>query len=252
MVFMLPILLIHGFPFDGSMWRAQREFLESAAGGGLTVITPDLPGFGASAEPVPREPSMEEYAEAVHRVMHEHGAGRFIVGGMSMGGYVVFPLLRAYPNHVAAVMLIDTRAEADAPDARANRLKAIEDIRAMGNTTKLIHGLLPRLVGVKAGAEVQQNLRAMMASQLPEAVIAAQTAMASRRDQTDYLPAIRVPTLIVVGDQDVITPPAVARGMREKIPGSQLVEIPDCGHMSPVEAPEALNAAIRDFAMTVN
>lgn len=250
----LPIILIHGFPFDGSMWQAQTDGLASAAGGGLTVLAPDLPGFGAALEPPPEQPSMEGYARAIHAVVQEHG-GRCIVGGLSMGGYVLLELLRSFPGDVAGAMLIDTRAEADTVEGRGNRLKSIADIRGAGagpgSTARLIQGMAPRLLAKTASAAVQQKMRAMMSRQSAGAVMAAQTAMANRRDQTDLLSQIRVPTLIVVGEQDIVTPPAVAQGMRDRIAGSQLVEIANAGHMTPLEAPEAVNAAIRDFAASV-
>jgi pimeloyl-ACP methyl ester carboxylesterase len=150
---------------------------------------------------------------------------------------------------------MDTRAEADTVEVRGNRLKSIADIRGAGvgpgSTAGLIQGMVPRLLAKGASAAVREKMRAMMARQSAGAVMAAQTAMAKRRDQTDFLSQIRVPTLIVVGDQDSVTPPAVARGMRDRIAGSQLVEIANAGHMTPLEAPEAVNAAIRDFAATV-
>jgi len=255
---MLPILLIHGFPFDGTLWLHQTQFLRSPAGGSLTVIAPDLPGFGPDPAPPPAPATIDAYAQALQAVMLQHGGGRFIVGGLSMGGYILLALLRAFPSHIAAAMLIDTRAEADTPEARANRLQSIDDIRAAqregagpGSTAKLIDTMLPRLLGQNTPPAVQQSLRTMMARQSPAAIIAAQAAMAARRDHTDFLPHIEVPTLIVVGDQDVSTPPAVAHAMRDKIPNSQLVEIPNAGHMTPLEAPDALNSAIRDFAMTI-
>src|SRR5262245_8714444 len=134
---MLPIVLIHGFPFDGSMWRAQEEFLSSPEGGGYRVLAPDLAGFGPSPQtpaPDPATASMEGFAEEIHRLIAREG-GKAIVGGLSMGGYVLLSLLRSYPHDVAAAMLIDTRAQADTPEVRANRLKSIENVKANGTGT---------------------------------------------------------------------------------------------------------------------
>jgi pimeloyl-ACP methyl ester carboxylesterase len=247
---MLPIVLIHGFPFDGSMWRAQEEFLRSPPpqGGGYRVLAPDLPGFGPRSQtpaPDPAIASMEGFAGEIHRLIAREG-GKAIVGGLSMGGYVLLALLRLYPQDVAAAMLIDTRAQADTPEVRANRLKSIDDVKANGTGT-LMEGLMGRLVAKTAATTAMDQVRANMARQSPQAVIAAQSAMSRRRDQMDLLPQIAIPALIIVGTEDVITPPQAARDMHDRIPHSRLVEIPGAGHMSPLEKPAAVNEAIKAF-----
>ena len=160
-------------------------------------------------------------------------------------------LLRAYPGDVAGAMFINTRAEADSAEARAKRLKSIEEVKASG-TGGLVEAMMGRLLGKNPTAGLQAEMRRLMSRQSAAAVIAAQSAMARRRDQTELLPRLKVPALIVAGAEDAVTPPAVARGMHALIPGSRLVEIPGAGHMTPLEAPEALAVAIRDFAAGVN
>ena len=239
---MAPILFIHGFPFDGTMWDHQRD-------AGFPMLAPDLPGFGKSTAPSPASPSIEAYADAVLQIIRQQKE-KPIVAGLSMGGYILLALLRQHAAELAGAILIDSRAEADTPEARANRLNSIEDIRAHG-TANVINGLMARLLAPNATDAVKAETRAIMERQSPTAVIVAQSAMANRRDQADLLPQLKLPTLIIVGEKDIMTPPSAARAMHAAIPGSQLIEIPDAGHMSPMENPPAVNAALREFAAKV-
>jgi pimeloyl-ACP methyl ester carboxylesterase len=248
----LPIILLHGFPFDGGMWERPVELLQAPEGGGLHVLAPDLPGFGAAPlvpAPAADRASIESFAEDVHQLIRHRG-GRAVVGGFSMGGYILLALLRAFPRDVAGAMFISTRADADSPEARAIRLQSIEGVRTKG-TAGLVETMIGRLLGPNPKPELKQKMRELMSRQSAEAVIAAQSAMARRRDQTDLLPELRVPALIVAGAADVVAPPAVARGMQGLIRGSRMVEIPDAGHMTPLEAPEAVAAAIQEFVKTI-
>ncbi len=256
---MLPIVLIHGFPFDGAMWQAQAEYLRSPAGGERTVLTPDLAGFGESpsaAAPGAGEASVEAYAQQIHRVIEEYArsngmaSAQAIVGGFSLGGYVVLSLLRQFPGDVAAAMLIDTRADADSPEGRAARQQSIEEIQKNG-TGGICHAMLLRLVRTNAPPEVKQRVRGIMAKQSAAAMIAAQSAMAKRRDQTDLLPALAIPVLIVVGAEDAITPPSLPLAMQSHIPHAMLVQIAAAGHMTPMEQPESVNSAIGSFLATL-
>jgi pimeloyl-ACP methyl ester carboxylesterase len=236
---MRTILFIHGFPLDATMWNHQRN-------AGFPMLAPDLPGFGGSTSPPPEPPTIEAYADYVWEVIGQQKE-KPIVAGLSMGGYVLLALLRKHAAGVAGAILIDTRADPDSPEARANRLKAIDDVRANG-TGNVINGLMGRLLAPGATEAVKHETREIMERQSAAAVVAAQTAMANRRDQTELLPQLKLPTLIIVGEKDAITPPPLARAMHAAIPGSRLAEIPGVGHMSPMEAPEAVNAVLRDFA----
>lgn len=245
---MLPIILIHGFPFDGSMWREQAAFLRSPEGGARAVFTPDLPGFGpgpADPAPAPESASIEFYAAWIHRRIADIG-GRAVVGGLSMGGYILFSLLRQFPQDVAAAIFLDTRHDADSPEARENRKKSIEEVQKNGPGA-IAEGLLPRLVGTNATPALKQTMLSIMQRQSAAAIIAAQIAMAARRDQTDLLPQIHVPVQIIVGAQDAITPPSVALAMQGHIPQSMLVQIAGAGHLSAMEQPGAVNTALRAF-----
>jgi len=250
---MLPIVLIHGFPFDSGMWREQAAFLR---GKGHTVVTPDLPGFGGTP-PLPRErTSMEAFAGVVHEEIAKVGR-KAIVGGLSMGGYVLLALLRDYPESVAAAMLIDTRADADSAEAQANRLKSIEEIEKNG-PGKVVEGMMGKLFGKQPTEAVKGEVKGMMERQKAgvggggwEGMANALWGMAKRRDQTDLLPELRVPVLIVVGAEDGITPPSVALKMQSLMPQGMVVQIAGAGHMSPMEQPAAVNRAIETFLATV-
>jgi pimeloyl-ACP methyl ester carboxylesterase len=186
----------------------------------------------------------------IHRLIHEIG-GRAIVGGFSMGGYILLALLRAYPQDVAGAMFISTRADPDSPEARANRLKSIDAVHAHG-TAGLIETMIGKLLGPNPSPPRINEMRTVMSRQSPTAVIAAQTAMSRRHDQTDLLPQLNLPTLIIAGAQDAVSPPSVAQAMAAKLPHCRLVEIPNAGHMTPLEAPEAVADAIRDFANSIS
>lgn len=251
---MTPILLIHGFPLDSSMWTAQAAFLRSPAGGSHDVLTPDLPGFGkdspAGPAPAREKASIEAFAEHIHTLIHEKCGGKAIVGGFSMGGYILLALLRDYPDDVVAAMFLDTRADPDTADARMTRLKSIEEVQKNGPAS-VFETMLPRLLSKRPSETVKKHVRAIMDNQSPAAVIAAQSAMAKRRDQSDLLPELKIPVLIVVGAEDAITPPSVALAMQSHMPHAMVVQIVSSGHTSPIEQPDAVNGAIRAFLSTV-
>lgn len=240
-----PIVLIHGFPLDSGMWDPQASALRAK---GYQVLTPDLPGFG-QAPPGNSLPSMESFAEDIHRLINLHG-GKAVVGGLSMGGYVTLALLRDFPENVAAAMLFDTRADPDSAEARQNRLQSIEQMKADG-PGKLIDTLLGKLLSKHARPPLTECLRGLMQRQRVETIIAAQQAMARRHDQTDLLAQLKIPLLLVVGAEDGITPPSVAMALHNHVPHSMLVQIAHAGHMSNLEQPERVTAAIETFLATV-
>jgi 3-oxoadipate enol-lactonase len=245
---MLPIILVHGFPLDASMWKNQAEYLRSR---GHTVITPNLPGFGGTPH-LPREgSSMQSFADEVHRVILQHG-GRAIVGGFSMGGYVLLALLRQHRESVGAAMFIDTRAEADAPAARETRLQSVEEITRTGSTSGIVETMLGKVMGKRPAPGVKEQVRAIMERQPPEAVMHAQLAMATRRDETELLATLTMPVLIVVGAEDAIAPPSVALAMQSHMTHAMVAQIVSAGHMAPMEQSAAVNTAIETFLATVH
>ena len=238
------VVLLHGFPFDRSMWREQLE----ALGGEFRVVAPDLRGLGET--PLGDDVvSLEAMAEDVAALLDELNLGRVVLGGLSMGGYVAFEFFRKFPERVRALVLADTRPQADTEDGRRTREENAQRALKEG-MAPIVETMLPKLLSAgtrERGGEVLERVRAMMLDTNPEGAAAALRAMAGRRDQTDLLPSVGVPTLIVVGSEDSITPPSDAEGMNAKIEGSRLVVIEGAGHVSNVERPEEFNRALVEF-----
>jgi pimeloyl-ACP methyl ester carboxylesterase len=237
-----PLLLVHGFPLDRSLWKEQVALREVAR-----VISFDLPGFG-EAPPPEGPPSMAAYADAVVAILDAARLERAALCGLSMGGYVLFELWRRHPERVDRLVFCDTRADADPPAGKQARLAAIEQVR-LGRRANLLDGLAPRLLAATSLAKphIVEVVRMMGRRSSDAGLIAALRALHDRPDSTPTLRTVRAPTLVVVGAQDALTPPAVARVIHEGIAGSALVEIPDAGHLSPLENPGAFNAALREF-----
>ncbi|WP_428937350.1 alpha/beta fold hydrolase [Fontivita pretiosa] len=239
-----PIVLVHGFPLDGRIWEAQLESLSDR----YRVIAPDLRGFGQSISSEPF--TIESLADDLHALLRAIGALPAIVAGLSMGGYVALAFARKYPADLRALGLIDTRAEADAPAAREARDKMIELVRTHG-TRAVAEQMFPKMLAeqtLHGRQDIAHRLRRIMESQPPRTVEYALAAMRDRPDFTSDLPSIAVPTLIIVGEHDVITPPAVAEAMSKQIRNPTLVVIRRAGHLAPMEQPEDVTTAIRRFA----
>ena len=238
------LVLLHGFPFDRSMWRGQSRDL----GERCRVIAPDLRGLGETPLGY-AEVTMGEMAEDVAALLDALGVERAVLGGLSMGGYVAFEFFRRFPRRVRALVLADTRPQADADDARRTREETARRALADG-MEPIADSMLPKLLSASTRErepEVVGRVRAMMLGTSPEGAAAALRAMAARRDQTDLLSSIDVPTLIVVGVEDAITPPSDAEAMAAKIKGARLVRIEGEAHLSNVERPEEFNRALGDF-----
>ena len=239
----VPVLFVHGFPLDRAMWRHQLAGLSR-----WKRIAPDLRGMGESSGGA-EESSMGRYADDLVAVLDAVGVGQAVVCGLSMGGYIVFELLRRYPERVRAAVLCDTRPQADTPEARRNRdeLAALATERgtdAVGE--RMVPGLLAPAT-VADQPEVMTQCRDMARRCSVTGVVGALRAMRERPDSTPLLGAIRVPTLIVVGAEDRVTPPAVADAMAKAIPGARYAVIPGAGHVSPLEQPLATSRALTDF-----
>jgi len=239
-----PLLLLHGFPFDRSMWREQAR----ALGDVCRVIAPDLRGMGET--PLGGgETTMSEMAEDAAALLDELNVGGAVVGGLSMGGYVALEFVRRFPERVRALVLADTRAQGDTEDGKRTREETAQKALRDG-MAPIADAMLPKLLAAstrEGRPDVVERVRAMMLRTKPEGAAAALRAMAARRDQTDFLSSIDAPTLIVVGGEDSITPPADSEAMRAKVEGSRLVVVEGAGHMSNVERPEEFNRALGDF-----
>jgi len=241
----LPVLLLHAFPLNSSMWEQQTESLSDR----FRFIAPDLTGFGGSDAPEGRDGySMERWAAEIEALVTELGLDRVVLVGLSMGGYLSFELLRRMPERFSALVLADTKAEADPPEGVEKRTKQQEMVEG-GGRDDLIEALTGALLGEatrEKKPDVVDKVRSLMDN--PAAgFVGGLEAMKKRPDSTGELSGIRIPTLIIVGENDGVTPPDAARAMHEHIGGSRLVVIPEAGHLSNLEAPEAFTGALAEF-----
>jgi YbgC/YbaW family acyl-CoA thioester hydrolase len=241
------LLLIHGFPLDRSMWAHQVATLAR-----WRRIAPDLRGCGYSEAPE-HGYAMAAYADDLVRLLDRLRVERAVVAGHSMGGYVTFELLRRHRERVMGLILVDTRADPDTPDGRKGRDALIEVARTQGPAAVAEH-LLPRLLGrstQRTQPQVVERVREMARRAPVPGIIGALTAMRDRADSTPHLGAIDVPTLVVVGEEDELTPPAMARQMTSAIPSAAMTTIPGAGHLAPLEAPTAVSRVIAEFLEAV-
>ncbi|MBC8109353.1 MAG: alpha/beta hydrolase [Anaerolineae bacterium] len=240
------LVLVHGFPLDSRMWdRALNDPL-----GNTRVITPDLPGFGKSSTDRPF--TMHSLAEDLSQFLSCINANNCVLGGFSMGGYVALAYAKKFPKTLRGLMLIDTRAEADSAEGKEKRNKMIQTVRTSGSRA-IAEAMLPNMVTKEHASDpsIAKPLSEMMESCSPTTIEYALTAMREREDQTAFLPSIAMPTLLVVGEDDAITPKSAAEAMNKAIPRSQLVVIPNAGHVSPMENPQAVDRAIRQFVASI-
>ena len=224
---MADIVLLHPFPVDHTFWDEVAPVLEAA---GHRVSAPDLPGFGA--RPEEHGWTMDDEAD---RLASEVPAGATVVG-LSMGGYLALALLARHPRVVGALVLADTRAEGEPPEGLGTRRAAAEGLRASG-TGPFLEAFIPRAMWPGAAPAAVARLTEMAGAQSAGAMADATMAIAGRTDHAALLPAIRVPTLVVVGEHDAVTPPAVATAMAASIPGARLAVMGGAGHMTALEHP---------------
>lgn len=239
-----PVVLLHGFPFDRSMWRGQVEALR----GEFRVITPDLRGHGESGL-ADGPATMEEMARDVAALLDGLGIGRAVVGGLSMGGYVTLAFCRLFPERVSALVLADTRAQADTEEGKRTREENAERALREG-MEPIASSMIPKLLTAAAAAErpgVLESVRRMILRTRPEGAAAALRGMALRRDQTDLLTLITAPTLVIVGGEDGLTPLEDARLIQGRVRDSRLAVIEEAAHLSNLERPGEFNSALLDF-----
>lgn len=241
----LPLVWLHGFPVDQGMWQPQLDALSDR----YRVLAVGLTGFGGSSA-FPGTPSLAQMADDVATFLIGLGITTPVVlGGLSMGGYVALAFARQHASRLKGLILADTRAEPDGAEARANRDKMAETARQQGGAA-VIEQMLPKLLGPVATQdrpELATLLRRLAIAQPRESIAAALLAMRDRPDATPGLAAIKVPTLVLVGDDDKITPPTSAQALAQQISGATLVTLPQAGHMSNLEQPDAFNTAVRQF-----
>lgn len=244
---MIPLVLLHAFPLDATMYVEVADTFEGP------LLTPDLVGFGGVPLPA-AEPSLDVYADRVVRELDAAGLDRVVLGGTSMGGYTAMAICRLHPERVAGLALIDTKATADTSEAAAGR-RAMAQTMVDGVTTDpLVQNVLPKLLGattVSTRPDVTERVRGWVRDANPAAAAWAQRAMADRPDSLDTLREMSVPSLVVVGDEDVLSPPADAGVMAAALSDCELVLIPKVGHLTPVEAPAAVTAALQGLMVRV-
>ena len=235
------LVLVHGYPLDGAMWSGVARTLAAR----FRVLKPDLPGRGEN--PAAASGDIESYADFLEALV-EAFPSPVGVAGFSMGGYVTLALLRRRPENVRAVAFVDTRAEADDAEGQKKRDEAIATVRSDG-VAKIADGMVPRLLSEAAlgNRDLVERVRRVILRQKPETVASDLSAMRGRRDSTDLLAGLGRPALVLVGEKDTLTPPALSERMAAAIPGAKLVTIPGAGHLAPMERPGAVAAALGEF-----
>ncbi len=241
--FGVPLVLLHAFPLSSVMWDAQR--------GGLSreceVITVDQRGFGESAAPDAFDglaPDLTVAADDLAALLDQWGVGEFVLGGLSMGGYVAMNFLRRHADRVRGLLLANTKASADPPEAAENRRRIADAVEQAGTSDLLLTEVAPKLLSDTADPDVVRHVDDLVRAAAPNAVAWAQRAMSVRRASFDVLTALSVPVLVIAGDADVLTPVTEAEAMATAAADCELVVLPEVGHLSNMQAPREFNAAV--------
>jgi 3-oxoadipate enol-lactonase len=243
-----PVVLLHSFPCDHEFWTPIAAALDSR----YRLILPDLRGHGDSE--IGEGPAlMAKHANDIARVLDAVGIGKAAFIGCSIGGYILFEFWRRFRTRVTALALCDTRPQADTPEARSNRLQAAAKVLEQG-IEPFLETMIPKLMGrttLATRPDLVEGARAMMRKMSAEDINQVQQGMAARPDSVADLKTINVPTLIAIGEEDVLSTVADGELMRQNIAGSQLKVIPKAGHYAPWEQPEAVGTILRQFLDSV-
>lgn len=240
------VMLVHGFPLDGSMWEAQQAALARQ----YRVLVPDLRGFGESALGDLRLLTMGRLADDLAQVLDACDiTSPIALGGLSMGGYIVWEFWQRYSDRLSGLMLINTRAEADSPEVARGREMTARRVLEEG-VLNFSEEMLQRLFAPETrqrAAAVVEHWHRVVNRQSPQAVAAALMGMARRVDMRDVLPTIVVPSLVIAGEHDKVTPADQMRAMADRLPHAQLEVIAQAGHLTPIEQPERVTRLMSDF-----
>ncbi|WP_274363055.1 alpha/beta fold hydrolase [Paenibacillus thermotolerans] len=247
------ILFLHGFPLHKEMWEPQLKRLEQSC----RVVAPDLRGFGGSKETappagaggLPKPVTMAQYADDAADIMNRLGIEKAVIAGFSMGGYIAFEFVRRYPDKVLGLVLVDTKAGADGEEAKAGRRATAEAAMKQGPEA-VAQSMLMKLLSPatpEANPELVKRVERMMLSASREGIASAALGMAERADSTGMLPQVGVPALIIVGEDDAITPPETAKAMAEAIPGARLRTVAGGGHLANLEQPDEVNRILLEW-----
>jgi pimeloyl-ACP methyl ester carboxylesterase len=235
------LVLVHGHPFDRTMWRPQLEQ------DGWRVVAPDLRGYGESTV-VPGTTPLSTFAEDIAALLDHLGVDRFVLGGLSMGGQIVLECQRLFPHRTRGLVLADTFAQAETPAGRRHRDEMADRLLREG-MAGYAHEVLWKMVA--PGSAAADHVLGMMLAAPPEGAAAALRGRALRPDYTDLLGAITVPTLVVVGAKDEFTPIPDAEYLHTRIPGSTLAVIDGAAHLPNLERPADFDSALRDLLAAV-
>lgn len=245
----LPLLFIHGYPLNRSLWEPQLTGLSDK----VRIITPDLRGHGDS-EAGSAAHSMHQLAQDCFELITLLGITQpFVVCGLSMGGYIAMAMLRIHPQRIAGLILTATRSTADTPEVKASRDKSIQLAQQEG-PGPIIEAMLPRLLSPKTPAsrpELTSQAKHIMASISVSTIVKDLQGLKERPDSTPLLAALTQPTLIIHGADDQIVPLAEAQALQKTIPGAQLVVLPAAGHLPNLEQPSLFNDAVRQFLKSI-
>ena len=238
------VLFLHAFTLDASQWDHQVAALSDD----LRCVRADLWGCGASPPPPEGEPTLDAFAAAVLAALDSRNIERVAVVGLSMGGYLAFALWRLAPQRISALVLCNTRATADAAGSRDERLAMAEQVEREQSVESIVEPMVERLLspGAQAEAHIVDPVRGRIRRCTPAGIAFAQRAIAARPDSTALLASITVPALVIAGAKDAVIPTSEVLAIADGIPGARYVEL-DCGHVSNLEVPRAVNEQIAGF-----
>ena len=242
------LLLLHAFPLSLAVWDEQARALADVC----QVVRFDARGFGGTP-PGDGLLTMERIADDAAALLRHLALPSAIVGGISMGGYAAFAFVRRHPTLLRGLVLTDTRAGADTPEARENRSRQAEDVRRRGPEA-VADAFLPKLVGEttrKQNPALVARLREIILGTPAQGIVDALHGLAARADSTPTLREVQVPTLVVCGTEDVLTPPAESEALHAAIAGSRLELVPGAGHLAPLEQPSPVSVAMRSFVTSL-
>jgi 3-oxoadipate enol-lactonase len=241
-----PLVFVHGFPLDHSLWDAQRREFRTH----YRVLAPDLRGFGRSEVAVELPGGLDDFADDLAAILDAVDVRQPItLCGLSMGGYIALAFWRRHRSRIDRLVLCHTKSTADSPEAAAQRVDLATKVLQDGPRV-VAEAMMPRLFGSRTNEDqpaVVDRVRHVMLATTSRGIAAAQHAMARRPDSTGQLPEMALSTLVICGAEDRISTPEEMRSMAGLLPHSQYVEIPGAGHLSPLEKPAQFNAALRPF-----
>lgn len=241
----LPIVFLHAFPLNRTMWATQEKALSSQ----FRVITIDLRGHGESDAPLWRY-TLEQSTDDVRALLDQLAIQQALFVGLSMGGYILFAFYRKYAGRVKGMILTDTRAQADTPEGKEGRFQMAQIAYKKGPSA-IADIMIQKLLSpatIQTRPEIAQKVRAMIEGNQISGIAGDLMSMAERPDSVPLLSQITCPTQIIVGELDQATPPSDAKLMAEKIPGARLAVIPRAAHLANLEQPEAFNKIVAAFA----